>query len=87
MGPALLIGWEATQLTRRSAKMEATQSHREKHSSWTEEGKEEREPHQQLVRSPRLPQPETFGRGLGIETQVLGVSSGERTRTGCVKIA
>ena len=60
---------------------------REKYSSWTEEGKAEREPQRSLVQPPRAPQPEMLCRGLGTETQAPEVSSGERTRVGYVETA
>ena len=66
--------------------MEGSQSLRENHSSWTEEGKAEREPQRPLVPPPGTPQPEMLGRGLGTETQALEeVSSRERTRVRCVE--
>ena len=53
----------------RSAEMEGNKSLREKHSSWTEEGKAEREPHRPLVTPLRTPQPEKLGgvRGAGVD--------------------
>ena len=65
--------------------MEGPQSDREKHSSWTEEGKAEREPHRPSAPSPWTPQPETLRWGLSAETQALEVSSRKRTRVGCVE--
>ena len=72
----------------RSAKTERepqTQSPKEKFSSWTEEGRAEREPHKPLVPPPQTPQPETLGPCMGAETQALEVNSGNRTRFGCVE--
>ena len=54
---------------------------REKHSSWTEKGKAERERH------PQTPQHGMLRWGLGAETQALEVSSGERTSVSCVETA
>ena len=59
----------------------------EKHSSWTEEGKAEREPQRPLIPHPKTPQPETLGWGLDTETQALEVSSWERTMVGYVETA
>ena len=70
-----------------SAKMEGPQSHREKHSSGTEEGKAEREPHRSSEPLAWTPQPETLGWELGTETQDPKVSSGKRTRIGYVEVA
>ena len=64
-----------------SAEIERPQSHREKHSSCTEEGKQ-REPKRPWVPLPQIPQPEMLGQGLGTETQAPEVSSRERTRVG-----
>ena len=59
----------------RSAKTEGPQSLREKQSSWTEEGKAEKEPHPPRASPLRTPQPEMLrlrfwrsvpGRGLGL---------------------
>ena len=55
---------------------------REKCSSWSEEGKAERESHKTLV-----PPTEMLGRGLGTATQAPEVSSRKRTRVGCVETA
>ena len=63
------------------------QSLREKCSSQPEEGKAERKPLRSLLPQPRTSQPDTLGQGLHAETQVLEVSSGERTRTDCVESA
>ena len=52
--------------------MEGPQSLGEKLSSWTEEGKAEREPHRPLAPPPLTPQPEMRGRGLGTEIQAPG---------------
>ena len=57
------------------------------HSSLTEEGKAEREPHRPLYHCPQTPQPETLERGLGAVTQDSEVSSGEGTRVSCVDTA
>ena len=65
--------------------MEGPQSGQEKHSSWTEEGKVELEPHRSSAPPPWTPQPEMLRRGLSTETQALEVSSRERTRVGCVE--
>ena len=56
-------------LTGRSAKREGPQSLREKCSSWTEEGKAEREPHRPLVPPPKTSQLEMLKQRLGTETQ------------------
>ena len=60
------------------------QSLREKHSSWNEEGKAESHTDHWHHR-PRTPETEKLGWGLGTETQSPEVSSGERTRDGCVE--
>ena len=59
------------------------QSLGEKGSSWTEEGKAEKEPHRPSVPPPGTTQPETLGWELGTETWALEVCSGERTGVGC----
>ena len=56
-------------MTKGSAEMERPANLREKHSSWTEEGKAGRELQSLLVAPPQIPQPEMFRRGLGTETQ------------------
>ena len=55
---------------------------REKHNSWTEEGKaeREREPHRPSVPPSGAPQPEMLGSGLVAGTRALEVSSRERSR-------
>ena len=55
---------------------------REKCSSWSEEGKAERESHKTLV-----PPTEMLERGLGTETRAPEVRSRKRTRVGCVETA
>ena len=40
-----------------------------------------------LHHCPKTPQPEMLGQELGAGTRAPEVSSGERTRTGCVEIA
>ena len=67
--------------------MEGSQSHREKCSNWTEEGKIETEPQRPSVPPPRTPRFEMLGFGLGAETQALEVSSRERTRVANVETA
>ena len=70
------------------AKTEGPQSRGEKCSSWTEEGKAERQTHtDHLHHNSQTPQPEMLRRGLGTEIQTLEVSSGERTRVDCVETA
>ena len=65
--------------------MEGPQSLGEKLSSWTEEGKAEREPHRPLAPPPLTPQPEMRGRGWELRFRLQGVSSGERTGVGWVE--
>ena len=67
--------------------MEEPQSLGEKHSSWTEEGKAEGAPHKPSVPLPGTSWTETLRRGLDAKTQVLRVTSWERTRVGCVDTA
>ena len=54
----------------------------EKCSSWSEEGKAERDTHRELAPPPGAPQPKTLGWGLGAETWVSEVSLREETRVG-----
>ena len=70
----------------RSAKMERKpQSIREKCSSWTEEGKIERDLHRPSVPLPRTAPPETLGWRLGAENQAMEVHSRERIKVSCVE--
>lgn len=70
-------------MTGRSAETKGYQSLREKHSSWTEEGKAERELHRPWIPPPRTPQPENLSATeQGTEIQAPDISSGERTRVG-----
>ena len=78
---------EAPYLMGRSSEMEGPQSCRETCSSRTEEGKVEWEPQRSLVPPPRTLQTEMLSWGLGMDTQAPEVSSGERTRLGCVETA
>ena len=71
----------------RSAEMEVPQSHGEKYSSQTEQGKGERELHKPLVPPPRTLEPETLRQGLGTETQASEVISSKRTGVGCEETA
>ena len=97
MGPALLrrscergkesAAWEATKLTGRSAETEGPQSLREQFSSWTEEGKEEREritDHRYYFQGHRSLR---YSEGGWVLTQAPEVSFRERTRVGYVDTA
>ena len=65
--------------------MEGPQNCQEKHSTWTEEGKEE--PHRSFAPLPLTPQPEILGWGLGDENQALEISSRKTVRVGCMETA
>ena len=80
------IPWEATYLVVRSAKTEGPQSLREKHSSWTEKGKGERATQTISTTSWDTTAWDSH-KGARHWDSGLEVSSGERTRIGCVEIA
>ena len=73
------ISWKATILEGK------LQSLREKHSLRRAKQKGRHTDHE--YHHPLTPQPETLGQGLGTETQASEVSSGKRTRVGCVETA
>ena len=58
-----------------------------KYRSWTDEGKEEWKPYRSSAPPQQTLYPEIIIWGLGTETQVPEVSSGERTKVGCVETA
>ena len=70
----------------RADEIEGPQILREKHSSWNEEGKAERESEAIGTTRPRYPSLRCSG-GLGDQTQALEVSSRERTTVGGVETA
>ena len=55
--------------------------------SWSDEGKANLKPHRSSVPLPWTAQPEMLEVGLGAETQAPEVSSGKKTRVGCVETA